>query len=153
MTDSRFTLDTNLLIYSIDTDSGTRHEVSKSIVIRAAMADCVLTLQVLGEFFHAVTRKGHLPAASARDFVTHWIQVFPVCAANEQTLAEAMRWVDQDRLSFWDAMIIGAAREASCSVILTEDMQDGRQLEGIELINPFSATGKERAEALLPIAL
>ena len=53
----RFSIDTNILIYSIDKDAGTRHEDAQELVDALADEDCVLTLQALAEFFHAVTRK------------------------------------------------------------------------------------------------
>lgn len=54
MSDERFTLDTNLLVYTVDCDAGERHQQAITIVDRAVEQDCVLTLQVLAELFHAV---------------------------------------------------------------------------------------------------
>ena len=69
MSGRRFTLDTNLLVYAVDRDAGERHHRAIDIVDRAVDQDCVLTLQVLAEFFHAVTRKGKLPIADAAERV------------------------------------------------------------------------------------
>ena len=63
MTGQRFSIDTNILVYSIDKDAGTRHEQSRTLVDALADQDCVLTLQALAEFFQAVTRKNKMPAA------------------------------------------------------------------------------------------
>ncbi|NBC46715.1 MAG: PIN domain nuclease, partial [Gammaproteobacteria bacterium] len=57
----RFSVDTNILIYSIDTDAGARHDQAQAVMDRLPDADCVLTLQALAEFFHAATRKGKMP--------------------------------------------------------------------------------------------
>ncbi|MBI4518672.1 MAG: hypothetical protein HY699_22990 [Deltaproteobacteria bacterium] len=43
------------------------------------------------------------------------------------------------QLSFWDALIVGAARKADCSVLYTEDLQHGRRFNGLSIINPFGA--------------
>ena len=51
-----------------------------------ADADCVLTLQALAEFFHAVTRKGKMPAEEAAALVHDWMELFPVAAADGRTL-------------------------------------------------------------------
>jgi predicted nucleic acid-binding protein len=44
---------------------------------------------------------------------------------------------DRYRLSYWDALIVAAAKVASCRYLLTEDLQTGQKLDGIEVVNPF----------------
>ena len=145
----RFSLDTNILVYAIDRDAGERHERSRELIGRAARRDCVLTVQALGEFFHATTRKNLLEAARARAFVRDWLDVFPVTAADDTALVDAMEAVEEHRLSFWDAMLWATARRIGCSAILSEDMQDGRRLSGVAIINPFAADAADRLAALL----
>ena len=60
----RLSLDTNLLVYA-----GERHERSRALMEQAARRDCVLTLQALAEFFHAMTRNRLLEPAYASAFV------------------------------------------------------------------------------------
>ena len=57
MSDRRFTLDTNILVYALDRQSGYRHTLSSRIIARALLADCWLTLQSISEFYAATTRK------------------------------------------------------------------------------------------------
>lgn len=146
---ARFSLDTNILVYAVDRDAGDRHARSKELVGRAARRDCVLTVQALAEFFHATTRKSRLTPAEARAYVRDWLDVFQVTAADDAALADAMDAVEEHRLSFWDAMLWAAARQAGCAAILSEDMQDGRRLSGVEFINPFAADAAARLAALL----
>ena len=40
-------------------------------------------------------------------------------------------------LSFWDSLIVAAARNGKADKILTEDFQHGQRLEGIVMENPF----------------
>jgi len=42
------------------------------------------------------------------------------------------------QLSFWDALIVSAAVEAGCKSILTEDLNDGQELDGVRVENPFA---------------
>jgi len=48
-------------------------------------------------------------------------------------------WKLQDRyqLSFGDSLIVAAAKAAACGFLLTEDLQDGQKLDGVEVVNPF----------------
>lgn len=145
----RFSLDTNLLVYAVDRDAGERHERSRELMGRAARRDCVLTVQALAEFFHVTTRKNLLEPARASAFVRDWLDVFHVTSADDTSLVDAMDAVQEHRLSFWDAMIWATARQIGCAAILSEDMQDGRRLSGVEFINPFAADAPARLAALL----
>ena len=144
----RFTLDTNILIYAVDRDAGERHERARAIVGQAARRDCVLTLQALAEFFHATTRKGLLGADRASAYVRDWLEVFPVAAADDATLSDAMDAVAEHRLSFWDAMLWACARRGGCAAVLSEDFQDGRRLSGVTFVDPFAADADVRLAAL-----
>ena len=145
----RFSLDTNILVYAVDRDAGERHELGRALLGRAARCDCVLTVQALAEFFHATTRKNLLPVSRASDFVRDWLGVFQVASAGTAALVNAMDVAEKHRLSFWDAMLWATARQSGCSAILSEDMQDGRRLIGVEIINPFIAGATDRLGPLL----
>lgn len=145
----RFSLDTNILVYAVDRDAGQRHERSRELLGQAAQRDCVLTVQALAEFFHATTRKNLLEPSRASGFVRDWLDVFQVTSAGDTALVDAMDAVEEHRLSFWDAVLWATARQIGCSAILTDDLQDGRRLSGVEFINPFAADAKARLAALL----
>ena len=147
--EGRFSLDTNILVYAVDRDAGERHDRSRTLLGRAARRDCVLTVQALAEFFHATTRKNLLPLAHASGFVRDWLAVFQVAAADTSALIDAMDAVEEHRLSFWDAMLWATVRQSGCSAILSEDMQDGRRLGGVEIVNPFTTDAAARLEPLL----
>jgi predicted nucleic acid-binding protein len=145
----RFSIDTNILVYAIDRDAGERHERAKEIVGRAAEHDCVLTVQALAEFFHVTTRKKRLDPAQASDYVEAWLRVFRSAAAGETALVAAMEAVEEHRLSFWDAMLWATVRDVGGSAILSEDMQDGRRVGGVEFVNPFAGHAEARLAELL----
>ena len=48
-------------------------------------------------------------------------------------------WTIQDAhgLSWWDALIVSAARVAGCRYLLTEDLREGQSLETLVVLNPF----------------
>ncbi|MCY4611525.1 MAG: PIN domain-containing protein [Gammaproteobacteria bacterium] len=144
----RFSVDTNILIYAVDRDAGDRHEQSKDLIGQAAKRDCILTVQVLAEFYYATTRKNLLEPSHAKNFIHDWLNVFRIAAADSTTLVGAMEAVKEHHLSFWDAMIWAVARQAGCSVIISEDMQGGQRPGGIEILNPFSSDTAGRLESL-----
>jgi predicted nucleic acid-binding protein len=58
---------------------------------------------------------------------------------NAVTLEHAWKIQDRYKLSFWDALIVAAAKQALCGYLLTEDIQAGHNIEGIVVIDPFRA--------------
>jgi len=137
MKDRRLTLDTNILFYSMDRDAGERHKLAMEIVDRAPTVDCVLILQSLCEFYAAVTGKNKMPSTEAEAQINDWMNLFPVVSATPKTLTKALSAVRQHTLSFWDAMLWAAAREAGVTLLLSENFQHDRVLEGVRFCNPF----------------
>ena len=137
----RFTLDTNLLVYAIDSAAGTRHQLAVEIVERAVRLDCWLMLQAVSEFYAVVTRKGIVPPSDAEAQAADWLDLFPCAAASETAVRIALADAAAGRASYWDALLLATAAEAGCVAILTEDLADGGELGGIQIHNPFAATG------------
>ncbi len=148
----RVTFDTNLLVYAADTRAGHRHPPAVALMQRARGAECILCLQSLAEFFYAVTRKRLLTPDAARRWVDDWRAAFPVYAASEECLADAMNAHRRHRLAFWDAMLWATAREAGCRILLSEDFQDGLAIGGLRCVNPFAAANRALLDAALPAA-
>ena len=136
-----FTLDTNLLVYSVDNTAGLRHHLAQQIVDRAVDSECRLTLQALGEFCVAVTRKGMMPPADAAAQADDWLELFPTVAASAAAVRIALGMVAVGRASYWDGLLVATAAEAGCAVVLTEHMSDGSTLGGLRIHNPFDPSG------------
>ncbi len=98
-----------------------------------------LSFQVLQEFYVTVTSKlepGMKPEDARRD--VRALLAWRPLAVGAPELEGA--WVVQDRfgLSWWDALIVSAAQAAACRILLTEDLQDGQELGGVRVVNPFA---------------
>lgn len=146
-----FTLDTNLLVYSVDRAAGIRHQLALEIVDRAPDADCWLTLQAVSEFYSAVTRKAIMPPDRAATLAGSWLTLFPCAAVSASAVKNALADSLAGRAAYWDALLIATAAEAGCRLILTEDLADGGTLGGVAIHNPFATDGglTERARQLL----
>lgn len=138
MSVERVTLDTNVLFYAADEEAGELQERAQEVIARAVRQhDCFLTLQTLSEFFASITRKGKMSVADAHAEVVDYQELFPTVAATPDSLRMAMGAVERHTLSFWDAMQWAVARQAGATLFLSEDLQDGRELEGVRFRNPF----------------
>ncbi|WP_088153060.1 PIN domain-containing protein [Inquilinus limosus] len=152
MTDRRFTLDTNVLVYAIDTAEGEKHRRAKDIVERAVQADSVLTLQALGEFYVTSQRRRLLPAADAAAQIGDWVELFATVAAADTNVVTAALEAAAKRFSYWDAMMLSTAGSHGCTTLLSEDMADGATLGGVTVRNPFRGDRlPDEIEALLTV--
>ena len=143
--------DSNVLVYAVDRDAGDRHEQAVDLIERAVQANnCIQPLQTLGEFYTVATRKVGLEQIIAQGFVEGWQAVIPVEPATNDDLAHAMRAVRQHGLSFWDAMLWATVRRIGARALLSEDFQDGREIEGIHIANPFLAHNQRFIDTQLP---
>lgn len=137
------TVDTNILIYAVDADSGPKHLIAKVLVDSLGSNSGVLPLQCLSEFYRAVTRKHVLADADATAFVRQFHAAMQIVPAIFEDTVSAMQWNQQHGLQFFDALLIATARRAGCRTFFSEDMQNGRSIEGITLYNPFLLSPEE----------
>jgi len=145
----RFSLDANILFYVIDRKAARKHELAAKITTRALEGDCILALQVVAEFFAAVTRKRAMPYAEAAATAQHWMEVFPTVAHTDSTVQAALGLAANGRLAIWDATLLTCLEANDCRYLLTEDMQAGAKVGRVRLVNPFVAALPEPLEFLL----
>jgi predicted nucleic acid-binding protein len=130
-------LDTNILIYSVSSDSSERAKRDRA---RGLLdGDCVLSVQVLQEFYVQMTRSNRPGAIShqvALELIENWRR-FPIQENTMSILVDALRITERYRFSLWDSLIIAAAIAAGCDRLMSEDMSHGQTIEGLAIVNPF----------------
>ena len=142
--------DTNILVYAASDSADERHARAVKLVEHAIRSRrCIQTLQSLAEFYNATTRRAGIAPSRATAIVTGWERVVPVAAAAYVDLENAMRGVGEHGLSFWDAMLWATVRRVGIDVLVSEDFQDGRNIEGVRIANPFVSANHAIIEAAL----
>lgn len=135
----RFFLDTNVLVYWIDTAETAKHAAARRWVAAVWENGCGgISWQVLNEFYSNATRKFAVPGASARALVEAYSNWTPV-AFDLPLLRRAWYWTDHASVAYWDALILAAAEATGCKYLLSEDFQAGRQFGELTVVNPFVA--------------
>jgi predicted nucleic acid-binding protein len=125
--------DTNVLIYAFA--AGDR----RSARAEALLAEGgVIGVQVLNEFTNVVRRKlgWDWPQVDAALSVIAELME-PARPLTADMHSHAVKLARSSALSFYDALIVAAAADAGCRVLLTEDMQHGRRCGGVTIQNPF----------------
>ena len=135
--DSPVFVDSNIFLYAFD-DA----DLNKQQTARTWLAELWksrrgrVSFQDLGEFYVNVLRMRPAAREEARAEIRDLLAWNPV-VSDAALLERGWRLQDRYRLSYWDALIVAAAKTASCGYLLTEDLQAGQKLDGIEVVNPF----------------
>ena len=128
-------LDTNILIYA--QGGGRKSEVAR----QAILAGGVISVQVLNEFAAVLRRKFRFEwgviAEAIADARIALDPVRPIDVAIH-TEALALALARSHGFSFYDSLIVASALEAGCDTLLTEDLQTGRRIAGLTIVDPFA---------------
>jgi predicted nucleic acid-binding protein len=96
-------------------------------------------VQVLQEFYVQATRPtraGRLPHDLAVGLIRTWMR-FPVQEMTVTIMEAALEIKAAVGFSYLDSAIVAAARALGCATLYLEDMNDGREIAGVTIINPF----------------
>lgn len=130
--------DTNIWVYVVDDGEPTKQTLARAALAPEAGKDVVVSAQVLGEFYVTVRRRfaDALPEADAVALVER-MRRLPVVAIDGDLVSAAIANATAWQISYWDALIVEAARVAGAEILLTEDLQHGQTLDGVQVVNPF----------------
>lgn len=143
-------LDTNVLAYAEGVNGDARRDVAVDLLGRLPeAADVVLPVQVLGELFNVLVRKGGRSRDAARAALIEWRDAFPVTETSADIMVAAADLATDHRLGIWDAVILSSASRSGCRLLLSEDLQDGFTWGGVTVANPFAATRHPLLDAFL----
>lgn len=135
-------VDSNVLVYWLDVSEPEKQRHAETWLQHLwATRTGRLSFQVLLEFYVIVTQKIDITLSreEARTVARTLVAWDPVLT-DHRTITGA--WAIQDRyqVSWWDSLIVSAAQIARCSYLLTEDLQHGQNLGGVEVVDPFRAS-------------
>ena len=145
----RIALDTNVLAYVEGVNGAPRKKAALTILEKLPVNSIFVPVQVLGELFHVLVRKAGIPPKQARATILTWRDTFPLIETSPSVLLAAIDLVADHNLGIWDAIILSAAAEAGCRLLLSEDLQDGFTWNGVTVTNPFAAKKHELLAGLL----
>jgi predicted nucleic acid-binding protein len=129
--------DTNVVVYADDKAVPAKQRRALDLLAEHRRARTgVVSLQVLQEYFVTVTRKLHVDARVARRKV-ELLAEFDVVTPEVTDILAAIDLHRLHGISFWDSMVVRSAKQAGCSALFSEDMQAGREIDGIRIVNPF----------------
>ena len=136
-------VDSNVLAYLHDLDQPDKRRRAECVLdVLWRQRSARISVQVQSELYATCTRKLGVSTEVARRAVRALEQWSPL------PLSAALRevaWHIEDRYGFscWDSLIVAAAQQSGCRMLLTEDLQDGQDLDGLVVTDPFTHTLEE----------
>lgn len=131
-------VDTNIFLYAIDLTNTTKRNRALALLRRLVTEGSgVISSQVVNEFTSNVLGKFQRSPVDAKELYGLFAG-FEFVPHSLATSLSGIDIVDLYRINYWDAILIAAARSAKCSVIYTEDLNHGQNIQGIKIVDPFA---------------
>lgn len=139
---SRFFLDTNVLVYSFSGQDASKRATAR--ILADAAGACVST-QVLSELAHVLTRRFGVAPGEVKARVSSIAERCFVATVTPPIVLDALRIVDKYGYAFFDSQIIAASLACGASILYSEDMHDGQEIDDLLSIrSPFRARAEQR---------
>lgn len=145
----RIALDTNILVYAEGLNGAQKKELAIKLIHKLSSDKTILPVQVLAELFSVLVRKAGKDVKSAAQAVTNWQDAFPIIDTSAKPLCAAMELTTNHKFGIWDAIVLAAAAESECRLLLSEDLHEGFTWNRVTVVNPFADVKHKLLKALL----
>ena len=130
-------VDTNVFLYAVDDADRQKQQMAREWRSELWKNRRGRTsFQVLQEFYAKAIQKSLASRHAARAEVRDLLAWRPILI-HGGILLDGWKIQDRYQLSFWDALIVAAAKAASCQYLVTEDLNSGQEYDGVIVLNPF----------------
>jgi len=130
----KYFIDTNIIVYNY---SGTEPDKFRKASDAFIGADRVCSTQVLSELMNVLSTKFRFSWDQIEEILKEVIAVVDVSSVMIPTIKSAVQLSHRYRYTYYDSLILAAAIESHCNVLYSEDFQDGQEIEGVRIVNPF----------------
>lgn len=145
---TRIAVDTNVIVYGEGIDDPRRRDLARDSLATIASFEIVIPVQVLGETLRVLLGKARWPLERALKAVRSF-EEFELARTDAEVWREARQIIDIHRLPVWDSVILAAASQAGCALLLSEDYQDGFVWRGVTVVDPFAERRHPLLESLM----
>lgn len=141
-------LDTNILAYAEGVNDARKRDLVLSLLRELPQDAVLIPVQVLGELFNVLVRKAGRSKQQAREALLGWSDTFQTVTTTPEIMVAAADLAADHGFGIWDAVILAAALQGGCRLLLSEDLQHGFTWGGVTVVNPLLAPGHPLLVAL-----
>lgn len=141
---SQIFVDTNILVYAHDRDAADKHEKAKTLIAELWHRPLLpaISVQVLQELYVNLIRK-QVPDTEASQTIVDYC-AWQVIDNDATLLLEGIEIRERLQSSFWDGLILAAAKRANADTIWSEDFNTGQNYDGVVVVNPLRLSPENR---------
>lgn len=145
----RIALDTNVLTYAEGVNDAVKRDAVANLLQVFSPETVFIPVQVLGELFNVLVREAGKSRSEAGQALLGWHDAFATIPTTPEVMFAAVDLATVHHFSIWDAVILSAASQAGCRLLLSEDLQDEFTWGGVTVVNPFVTPHHPLQDALL----
>lgn len=131
-----FLIDSNIWLYAFMDESSPKHARATALIQQDRV---VLSTQVVNEVCNNLIRKAGYTEPEIQQTIQNLDAAYPILDVTLPIIQQASVLRVAYRFSYWDSLILATAQDAGCSIVYSEDMQDGLRIGALILCNPFKA--------------
>ncbi len=130
-------LDTNILIYCYSVDEKNKRKKALDLIDKYS-EDSLISTQVINELSNVLFKKFMLTSIEIENTILEIDNYIDIVNFTLTTQIKALKIKDKYKLQFYDSLIIATAIENKCTILYSEDMQNGLVIENVlTIVNPF----------------
>lgn len=140
MSDVKYFLDTNILVYSLDPLEPRKAQIGEQLVTSGVTSGLgTISYQVVQEFLNVSLRlfKTTMTVAELERYFFRVLLPLMKVSSSAQLFLEALQVQTLSQLAWYDALIVAAALQGNCKILYSEDLQHGRRFGDLVIENPF----------------
>ena len=135
--------DTNVLVYLVDASEPPKQAIAVELISsHLRERSLVISTQVLQELYVIISRRHLLDPQDAADMIATLAQE-RVVPSSAGFVVRSVGLATRYGISLWDALVVQAAIESECTVLFSEDLQDGMRFGELRVVNPFALRAHE----------
>ncbi|MCD4805621.1 MAG: PIN domain-containing protein [Desulfobacterales bacterium] len=135
--DSTYFVDTNIWLYSfIQSQNKEKTEIARTIIKEC---EIVISTQIINEMCVNLIKKVDFSEGKILNLIESLYKKYTVFELSQDILLKASKIRANQSFSFWDSVVAASALDCDADYLISEDMQDGFNLENkLTIINPFT---------------
>jgi predicted nucleic acid-binding protein len=134
----RVALDTNVLVYAEGINGNNVKNKAVALLSALPVSAVAVPTQVLAELYNILVRRGKQSRTAAEDSVIEWRNQYSCIDTSAPVLDVSLELATNHQFTIWDGIVLAAAAEGGCRLLLSEDLHDGFSWRGVTVANPFS---------------
>lgn len=137
MSDKYF-FDTNILVYMQDASEPEKQQKARDLFSKHCdNGTAVISTQCLQEFYNVLAYKMKQDKAIVKQLVHSISEIVPTIQITPTIIENAIDINIKTQFSFWDSLMLSAANSSNCSILYSEDLNDGQVIDAVTIRNPF----------------